>query len=170
MLRIRDPGSGMGKNSGSGSGMNNPDHVSEILKLFFGLKYLNSMMRIRDPEKFGSGIRDKHPGSVTLQYSANSMCFFLFPNISQSYYCSPCSMYLLVHFVFLEPSFKFLCLYDIHVLVSGSSCFYQPFLFLLEHQPRMLFFFPIHTIRRWLPKRCTTIFLSHLPSASAPSL
>jgi hypothetical protein len=29
------PGSGMGKKSGSGSGMNNPDHISESLKFFF---------------------------------------------------------------------------------------------------------------------------------------
>jgi hypothetical protein len=54
-------GSGIGKKkSGSGSGMNNPDHISEILdKQFFGLKYLNPLMLIRDPgcEKFGSGIR-----------------------------------------------------------------------------------------------------------------
>ncbi len=27
-----DPGSGMGKKSGSGSGMNNPDHISESLE------------------------------------------------------------------------------------------------------------------------------------------
>jgi hypothetical protein len=55
----------MGKNSGSGSGMNNPDHISESLETIFGLKYLNSLMRIRDPrwknsnpgwKKFGSGI------------------------------------------------------------------------------------------------------------------
>jgi hypothetical protein len=50
----------MGKISGSGSGMNNPDHISESLKNFFGLKYLNSFMWIRGPglNKFGSGIRD----------------------------------------------------------------------------------------------------------------
>jgi hypothetical protein len=70
-------GSGMGKKSGSGSGMNNPDHISESLESIFRLEYLNSLMRIRDPgwknsdqssgmEKFGSGIRDKHPGSATL--------------------------------------------------------------------------------------------------------
>jgi hypothetical protein len=62
--------------------MNNPDHISESLEPFFGLKYLNSLMRIRDPEwknsdpgseirnpgmkKIGSGIRDKPPGSATL--------------------------------------------------------------------------------------------------------
>jgi hypothetical protein len=31
-----DPGSGMGKKSGSGSGMNNPDHIRNNV---FGLKY-----------------------------------------------------------------------------------------------------------------------------------
>jgi hypothetical protein len=70
--RIRDPesgafltpGSGMGKKQdldpGSGSGMNNPEHISGSLETFFGFKYLNSLMRIRDPgwQKFVSGIRD----------------------------------------------------------------------------------------------------------------
>ncbi len=41
-----------------------------LRKTIFWVKYLNSLMRIRirDPEmeKFGSGIWDKHPGSVTL--------------------------------------------------------------------------------------------------------
>jgi hypothetical protein len=49
----------MGKKSGSEPGMNNPDHISESLKNnFFGLKYLNSLMWIRDPgwKKFGSGM------------------------------------------------------------------------------------------------------------------
>jgi hypothetical protein len=47
-----------------GSGMNNPDHIFlEIRNHFFaflGLKYFNSLMRIRDPgwRQFGSGIRD----------------------------------------------------------------------------------------------------------------
>jgi hypothetical protein len=61
----------MGKKSGSGSGMNNQDHNSESLEtILLGLKYLNSLMRIREPEwkKFGSGIWDKHPGSATLGY------------------------------------------------------------------------------------------------------
>ncbi len=42
-------------------------------KPFFGLKYVNSMMRIRDGKnsdpgwkKVGSGIRKKHPGTATL--------------------------------------------------------------------------------------------------------
>jgi hypothetical protein len=58
--RIRIPGSGAfftpgsgirdGKKSRSGSGMNIPDHISESLETtFFGLKYFNSLMRIRDP-------------------------------------------------------------------------------------------------------------------------
>jgi hypothetical protein len=62
-----------------GSGMNNPDHTFLELRnhflLFLGLKYLNSLMRIRDPgsgmetvriRDQGSGIRDgknSDPGS-----------------------------------------------------------------------------------------------------------
>ncbi len=34
------PGSGMGKKSGSGNGMNNPDHISESLKTIFWVKIL----------------------------------------------------------------------------------------------------------------------------------
>jgi hypothetical protein len=52
--------------------MNNPDPIFKSLEtiflIFFGLKYLNSLMGIRDLgwKKVGSGIRDKHPGSATL--------------------------------------------------------------------------------------------------------
>jgi hypothetical protein len=76
------PGSGMGKQSVSGSGIRNEQPGSYFVKLrnhFLGLNYLNSLIRIRDPDprwkKFGSGmekcrIRDpdpeKHPGSATL--------------------------------------------------------------------------------------------------------
>jgi hypothetical protein len=51
-----------GSKSGYGSRMNNPDHISESLTNFFGLKYLNSLMwigsemekiRIRDGKKLG---------------------------------------------------------------------------------------------------------------------
>jgi hypothetical protein len=55
----------MGKKSGSGSGMNNPDHISESLEtICLILQFFDA-----DP---GSGmekiqIRDKHPGSATLQ-------------------------------------------------------------------------------------------------------
>jgi hypothetical protein len=49
-------GSGMGKKSGSGSGVNNPDHISESLEYIFWvtiLKYFDA-----DPgwKKFGTGI------------------------------------------------------------------------------------------------------------------
>jgi hypothetical protein len=39
------------KNQESGSGMNNLDHISESLEVIFGIKYFNSLMRvrIRDP-------------------------------------------------------------------------------------------------------------------------
>jgi hypothetical protein len=54
-----------------GSGMNNPDNIFHSLEtiflLFLGLKYLNSLMRIRDPawRQFGSGMeksRIRDPG------------------------------------------------------------------------------------------------------------
>jgi hypothetical protein len=56
----------MGKKSGSGSGFlypyEQPGSYSESLKPFFGLKYLNSLMSIRDPiEKIGSGINIPDP-------------------------------------------------------------------------------------------------------------
>jgi hypothetical protein len=56
---IRDPGWVKSQDPDPGSGMNNPDHISESLEpIFFGLKYLKTLMRIRDPgwKKFGSGI------------------------------------------------------------------------------------------------------------------
>ncbi len=57
-----DPGSEMGKKSGSGS------YFLKFRNHFVGLKYLNSLMRIRDSgwKKVRSGIRDKHPGFATL--------------------------------------------------------------------------------------------------------
>ncbi len=79
-IRIQDPGLGAFLTPGSGipdpewvesqhpdpeSGLNNPDHIFKnsetIFLFFFGLKYLNSLMRIRDP-----GIRygdSSDPGS-----------------------------------------------------------------------------------------------------------
>jgi hypothetical protein len=63
-------GSGMGKKSGSGVGMNNPDHNSESLETILWVKILKFFDA--DPrgwKKFGSGMekfRDKHPGSATL--------------------------------------------------------------------------------------------------------
>jgi hypothetical protein len=70
------PGSGMGRKSASGSGMNNPDNIfwslETISLVFLGLNYLNSLMRIRDGDSSDPGwkksrIRDKHPGSATLR-------------------------------------------------------------------------------------------------------
>jgi hypothetical protein len=68
----------MGKKSGSGSGIRDEQPGSYFLELinhFFGLKYFDSLMQIRDGnnsdpgsgmENNGSGIRGKHPGSATL--------------------------------------------------------------------------------------------------------
>jgi hypothetical protein len=57
----------MGKKSGSGSGMNNPDLISESLETI----------------KFGSRIRDKHSGSATLDADPNlglpKWCRLAFP-------------------------------------------------------------------------------------------
>jgi hypothetical protein len=56
----------MGKKPGSG--MNNPDHISESLETVFGLKYLNSLMRIRDPgwKKLGPGMgKISDPGETS---------------------------------------------------------------------------------------------------------
>jgi hypothetical protein len=53
----------MGKKSGSASGMNNPDHISEILDTIFGVKTLKFFNA--DPgagrKKFGSGINIPDP-------------------------------------------------------------------------------------------------------------
>jgi hypothetical protein len=61
----------MGKKSlsdlGSGSGMNISDHISESLETFF---WDGGIRNLFDPgsgmQEFGSGIREKHPGSATL--------------------------------------------------------------------------------------------------------
>jgi hypothetical protein len=52
----------MGKKSGSGSGMKNPDHISEILETIFWVKILK-FLDAPDPaaewkEKFGFRFRD----------------------------------------------------------------------------------------------------------------
>jgi hypothetical protein len=53
-----DPGSGAFLTPGSGSGINNSDHISETLEPIFGLKYFNSLMWIRDPGWKTSRIRN----------------------------------------------------------------------------------------------------------------
>jgi hypothetical protein len=57
--RIRD-----GKKSGSG--ITNPDLISESSKTIFEVKILIFFDANPGWKKFGSGIRDKHPGSATL--------------------------------------------------------------------------------------------------------
>ena len=50
-----------------GSGMNNPDHIFLELRnhffAFLGVKYLNSLMRIRDPGSGMETVRIRDPGS-----------------------------------------------------------------------------------------------------------
>ncbi len=46
---FRYPGQVKSQASGSGSGMNNPDHISYSIKTIFRLKTLNSLMPIREP-------------------------------------------------------------------------------------------------------------------------
>jgi hypothetical protein len=48
----------MGKKSGSGSGMNNPDHISWSLKKIFGLKILRFFYVDPGQKNMGSGILD----------------------------------------------------------------------------------------------------------------
>jgi hypothetical protein len=49
---------GMGKNSGSGDGMNNPDHISESLETIFWVKILQILLCGSGMEK----IRIRNPG------------------------------------------------------------------------------------------------------------
>jgi hypothetical protein len=64
-----DPGSEMGKpdpDLGSGSGVNNPDHISESLETIFGVKILKFFDADPGWKTFGSGIRNgkiSDPGS-----------------------------------------------------------------------------------------------------------
>jgi hypothetical protein len=105
VLWIRDPGLGAfltpgsgirdGRKSASGSGTRDEQPESYFLELrnhfslFWGLKYLNSLMRIRDPgwKQFGSGIRDgrksasgsgirdERPGSYFLEHRNHFLLF-----------------------------------------------------------------------------------------------
>jgi hypothetical protein len=61
-------GSGIGMEKNSRSGINIPDHISQNLVENLGVRYLNSLLRIRirDP-RFGAFLTlDTHPGSATL--------------------------------------------------------------------------------------------------------
>jgi hypothetical protein len=58
--------------------MNILDHISESLETIFGLKYLNSLMRIRDPVIIftldpGSYLEKCGPGSSTLKLPVQRM-------------------------------------------------------------------------------------------------
>jgi hypothetical protein len=63
-----DPGWGQNPDPDPGSRMNLPDRFSKSLETVLGLKILKFFDADTDPgwKKFGSGIRDKHPGSATL--------------------------------------------------------------------------------------------------------
>jgi hypothetical protein len=90
---ILDPGwvKSQDPDLGSGSWMNNPNHISlELRNHFLGLKYLNFLMWIQDGsgirdgkksdpgwKNIGSEIRHEHPGSATLsvfKVSARADC------------------------------------------------------------------------------------------------
>jgi hypothetical protein len=59
-------GSGMGRKSGSGSGMKNPNHIFECLEPFFGVKILKFFEADSGSVMEKTRIRDKHFGSVPL--------------------------------------------------------------------------------------------------------
>jgi hypothetical protein len=81
------PGSGLGKKTRSGSEMNIRDHIFESSETIFWVKILKLFYlrsgNLFEPgfgmEKFGSGIRDKHPGSATLQRFCHRLRFLSFP-------------------------------------------------------------------------------------------
>jgi hypothetical protein len=60
------PGSGMGKKSGSG--MNNPDHISKSLKTFFWVKILKFFDADPGCNKFRSGINIPDPQHCLLVF------------------------------------------------------------------------------------------------------
>jgi hypothetical protein len=53
----------MGKKSGSGSYMNNQDHISESFEKIIWFTYLNSLMQIRDGPNLDPGWKKWDPGS-----------------------------------------------------------------------------------------------------------
>jgi hypothetical protein len=66
-----DPGYRVGKKTGSRSGMNNPDHISESLeKSFLGYKILKFFDADQGWKKFGSGINIPDPQHWKDLYSA----------------------------------------------------------------------------------------------------
>jgi hypothetical protein len=53
----------MGQKSGSGSGMNNPNHISDSLETNFWVRILQFFDAVPGWKKFGSETRDEHPGT-----------------------------------------------------------------------------------------------------------
>jgi hypothetical protein len=78
-VKNQDPGSGMGKKSGSGSWMNNPDQISESLETIFGVKMLKYFDVDPGWKEFGTGINIPDPqqcnnGNIMLSSSAFNLC------------------------------------------------------------------------------------------------
>ncbi len=110
------PGSGMGKKSWSGPGFRIRDdqpgsYFLELRNHFFGLNYLNSLMRIRDPEwkksvpGFGmekSRIWNKHPGSATRHTASrlrpDYLADFLHEKIWRTFYSEVLPEFLAYYF------------------------------------------------------------------------
>jgi hypothetical protein len=86
----------MGEKSGSGSGMNNSNHISESLETIFLVKILKFFDADPGWQKFGSGINIPDPQHC---YNQSKMCTFK----------QNCSRYLQFHltafFTNLSPEF-----------------------------------------------------------------
>jgi hypothetical protein len=95
------PGSGMGKKSGSGSGMNNRDPISESLETSFGVKILkffdadpgSGIFLTLDPgwKKFGSGMKIPDPQHCSPQIFITSGCkiYLLLSILGGFFYFAP---------------------------------------------------------------------------------
>ncbi len=59
-----------------GFGMSNPDHISKSLESICGLKYLNSLMRIRDGQNSDLGWKNLDPGSVMKKIRIRTPAFW----------------------------------------------------------------------------------------------
>ncbi len=71
-----DPGSGAFLTPGSGSGMNNPGHISESLKTIYWVKNTYILCYGSGMEK--SRIREEHPGSATIGRRVQYLYKFLY--------------------------------------------------------------------------------------------
>jgi hypothetical protein len=89
----------MGKKSGSGSGINNPNHISERLETIFWVKILKFFEA--DPKSGMEKIRIWDPGSTTLFFCTtkvkNTICFIrnglvLLPILVEIFLCAWCGV------------------------------------------------------------------------------